>query len=183
MNTGFLLRVATILLLAASLHGCASLSKEECFHANWEDIGRRDGRSGYAEDRLMDHSAACAKVSVTPDRDAWLRGREQGLEIYCEPRNGFQIGESGGYYSSGVCRDFDEGAFISAVQEGRELYELAHERNLVGNELRDVAAALERKDLDPKQREELAYRLGGLRARYDELQRNYEHARYHSRFR
>jgi hypothetical protein len=183
MNTHSLLRILTVVVLAASLHGCASLSKNECLSANWEDIGRRDGRNGYTEERLMDHTTACAKVGITPDRDAWLHGREQGLESYCEPRNGFRIGEYGGNYTTGVCRGFDEDAFVDAWRDGREIYRISSAISSADNEIREVIAALERKDVEPKQREALAYRLGELRARRDELQREYERAQYHSRYR
>jgi hypothetical protein len=183
MNTRSLLRITALALLVASLHGCASLSKNECLSANWEDIGRRDGRNGNAEDRLMDHTTACAKVGVTPDRDAWLRGRDQGLESYCQPRNGFRIGEYGGGYITGVCRDFDESTFVDAWRDGREIYRISSAINSADNEIREVISALERKDVEPKQREALAYRLGELRARRDELQREYDRAQYHSRYR
>src|SRR5689334_544633 len=104
MNIRSLLRLVTALALLGSLHGCASLSKSECLNANWEDIGIRDGADGRPEEYLIQHSKACAKVAVTPDRDAWTKGREQGLERFCVPYRAYQLGEYGGGFDAGICR-------------------------------------------------------------------------------
>ena len=45
-------------------------------NASWEDIGIRDGANGRPEEYLIQHSTACAKVGVSPDRGAYLHGRE-----------------------------------------------------------------------------------------------------------
>ena len=43
-NRSLINLLAAAALLATS--GCASLSKDECLSANWEDIGIRDGANG-----------------------------------------------------------------------------------------------------------------------------------------
>ena len=75
MNTRSLMRIFAALALCATLGGCASLSKDECLNADWQDIGVRDGANGQPEEYLIQHSTACAKVGVTPDRTRWLAGR------------------------------------------------------------------------------------------------------------
>ena len=70
MNNRSLLRLLTTAALLGALSGCASLSKSECLNANWEDIGVRDGANGQPEEYLIQHSTACAKVNVAPDRGA-----------------------------------------------------------------------------------------------------------------
>jgi hypothetical protein len=177
------IRTALLFTFALALQGCASLSKDDCRVANWQDIGRRDGRNGYSEDRLMDHAKACAKVGVTPDRDAWLQGRDEGLESYCDPRHGFRIGDSGSGFSNGICRNYDEGAFISAFEEGRELYRLRGEIDQISQEMQNISHALENKELERKERERLAYQLGLLTAQRIDAQHRYDRARYESRYR
>ena len=101
MNNRSLLRVFAALAVLGSLGGCASLSKSECMNANWEDIGIRDGANGQPEEYLIQHSTACAKVNVVPDRGAWLHGREQGLERFCVPHRAYQLGEYGNGFDVG----------------------------------------------------------------------------------
>jgi hypothetical protein len=79
MNSRSLFKAIVASRGLASLGGCASMSKNECMAANWEDVGIRDGASGRPEEYLIQHPKACAKVNVVPDRGAWLHGREQGL--------------------------------------------------------------------------------------------------------
>src|SRR4051812_34107862 len=92
---GSLIKLLATLAVLASLTGCASLSKSECLSANWEDVGIRDGADGRPEEYLIQHSKACAKVAVVPDRGAWLHGREQGLDRFCVPHRMYQLGENG----------------------------------------------------------------------------------------
>src|SRR5688572_5168385 len=102
MNHRSLLRVFAAAALLGTLGGCASLSKSECMNANWEDIGTRDGANGQPEEYLIRHSTACAKVGVAPDRGAWIKGRENGLERFCVPHRAYQIGESGGGFEVAI---------------------------------------------------------------------------------
>jgi hypothetical protein len=172
---------AAALLALASLSGCASLSEGECRSANWEDVGIRDGANGRPEEYLIEHSKACSKVSVSPDRAAWLKGREQGLERFCTPYRAYQIGESGGGLDLGVCRGFDEERLQNAYERGRDVNRLAGEVNSLDNEMHDVRAQLERKDLEQKEREHLAYRLGQLEYARRDAQDAYDHARDRAR--
>lgn len=156
------LRIVAAALLLCSLGGCASLSKSECLNANWEDIGVRDGANGQPEEYLIQHSTACAKVNVVPDRGAWLHGREQGLERYCQPHRMYAIGEYGGGFDIGICRNFDQDRLADAYEKGREVNRRAGILNGIDSELRDIRTKLEKKDLEQKERERLAYRLGQL---------------------
>ncbi len=168
-------RLLSLFVLATMLgmSGCASISKDECLAANWQDVGIRDGASGRPEEYLIRHNTACAKVGVTPDRDAWQRGREQGLERYCTPQRGFSIGEMGSTPIAGICRNHDEPGFLDGHERGWELHRLWNAVSSMDNEIRDVRATLERDDLTTKEREQLAYRLGQL-----EYAREIAHVRY-----
>jgi len=176
-----LIRIFAALAALASLGGCASLSKSECLNANWQDIGIRDGANGQPEEYLIQHSTACAKVNVTPDRDRWLAGREQGLERFCTPERAYQIGEYGGGFEPGICRNYDQERLFSAYQKGRDVNRLAGEIGSIDGELRDIHTQLEKKDLEDKERKRLVHRLRELEYQRNEAQQAYDDARYRAR--
>jgi hypothetical protein len=181
MNYRSLIQGFAGLALLCTLGGCASLSKNECLSANWEDIGVRDGANGRPEEYLIQHSTACAKVNVAPDRGAWLHGHERGLERFCVPQRAYQIGEYGGGFDAGICRRFDLDRLQVAYEKGREVHRLGNELGAIDSEMREINATLERKDLENKERERLAFRLGLLVGQRVEAQRAYEDARYRAR--
>jgi len=180
-NRSPLLRLLAAAALLGTLSGCASLSKDECLSANWEDIGVRDGANGQPEEYLIQHSTACAKVHVVPDRGAWLHGREKGLERFCVPRRMYNIGEYGGGFDVGICRNFDQERLEDAYEKGREVKRRVDILSTIDAEARDIRTTLERKDLEQKERERLAYRLGQLEYERVDAQRALEDARYRAR--
>jgi hypothetical protein len=185
MNNRSLLRLFATLVLLGTLGGCASLSKSECMNANWEDIGIRDGANGQPEEYLIQHSTACAKVGVAPDRGAWLHGREKGLERFCLPHRAYQIGEYGNGFDVGICRNFDQDRLQDAYEKGRDVHRLANELSSIDSEMRDINVRLEDKDKDKplgkKDRDALMFRLGVLTVQRIDAQRAYEDARYRAR--
>ena len=110
---------AAICLLA--LAGCSSLSKSQCLAGDWQTVGYRDGASGVSSAALLRHENACVKLGVIPDRKAYLAGWQQGVAQYCQPSNGFGVGERGGAFSN-VCPAGMQDAFHEAYQQGRQLY-------------------------------------------------------------
>ena len=185
MNNRSLLRVFAALAVLGSLGGCASLSKSECMNANWEDIGIRDGANGQPEEYLIQHSTACAKVNVVPDRGAWLHGRETGLERFCVPRRAYQLGEYGNGFDVGICRNFDQERLQDAYDKGRDVNQRSNELGSIDSEIRDINLRLEDKDkehpLTKKERDTLIFRLGMLTVQRVDAQRAYDDARYRAR--
>ena len=182
MNARSLTRIFMVAALLCGISGCASLSKSECMNASWEDIGIRDGANGRPEEYLIQHSTACAKVHVVPDRGAYLHGREQGLERFCVPNRAYQIGEGGGGFDSGICRNFDQDRLQDAYNKGHEVYRLGSELSSIDGEMRDINVRLEDKDkehpLEKKERDALMFRLGVLTVERVSTQREYDDARY-----
>lgn len=88
-------RLSILILLAASLSGCATLSKEECLYADWFQIGLEDGSAGKTVATLGQHRKACAKAGVTPNLEEYERGHNQGLLRYCNYNNGLNLGSRG----------------------------------------------------------------------------------------
>jgi hypothetical protein len=178
MENRSLIRILAAFTMLASLSSCASLSKSECLNANWEDVGIRDGANGQPEEYLIQHSTACAKVGITPDRARWLAGREQGLERFCTAQRAYQIGEYGGSFDAAICRNYDQERLFDAYNKGRDVNRLSGEIASIDNQIRDIHAALDNKSLEAKERERLAYRLGQLEYQRNDAQRAYDDARY-----
>lgn len=162
MNNRSLIRLLASVSLLVSLTGCASLSKDECLSGNWEEIGVRDGANGKPEEYLINHTTACAKVNVVPDRGAWNHGRERGLERFCQPNRMYSIGEYGGSFDAGICRNFDQERLTDAFEKGREVHYRAGVLDNIDTELRSIRTRLEKDEMEKKERESLIYRLGQL---------------------
>ena len=114
--------LATILLAGtAALSGCASLSESQCLAGDWQTVGYRDGTTGQDPSALLKHQNACVKHGVTPDREAYLAGWDRGILQYCQPRNGFALGERGASFPS-LCPDTVVDLFEAAYHDGRRIY-------------------------------------------------------------
>ena len=115
----------TILILASlSLFGgCATMSEQECMISDWRTIGFEDGTRGYTADRIGSYRQACSEHGVTPDLAEYREGRREGLEEFCRPQNGFNVGSAGRSYA-GVCPPDHEADFLAAYNEGRRLHDL-----------------------------------------------------------
>jgi hypothetical protein len=181
MNSRSLIRIFAALALLGSLGGCASLSKSECLAANWEDIGVRDGANGRPEEYLIQHSKACAKVAVVPDRGAWLHGREQGLDRFCVPYRMYQIGANGGGLDAAICRNYDQERLVNAYEQGLEVHRLASQLDSIDGEIAGINDRLDDEDLEKKERLALVYRLGQLAYQRNDAERAYEDARSRAR--
>jgi hypothetical protein len=105
------------------MSGCATLDKQECLNADWRTIGYQDGARGKVAEVIGDYRKDCAEHGVSPDLDAYVAGREEGLREYCREANGFRIGHSGKIYQ-GVCPGDLEYAFRVGYRDGRVIYEL-----------------------------------------------------------
>ncbi|HEX7036642.1 MAG TPA: DUF2799 domain-containing protein [Pseudomonadales bacterium] len=184
-------RIVTAVTAGAllALGGCASLSKSQCLADDWETVGYRDGANGVSSSALMRHQNACVKHGVTPDREAYLAGWRNGVEQYCQPANGFAVGEAGGGFSN-VCPPRLQEAFHAAWQDGRRLHVARAELNAtyqaidqrerrlreVKAELADIAAGMLEADATVADRaallvtaKDLAEEQGRLTSEIEEL--------------
>lgn len=143
-----LLIVPALLLLGS----CATLDKGQCLAGDWEGIGLRDGAAGAGLSRVDEHGKACAPHGVTPDFDAWRRGREQGLLDYCRPHKGFEVGASG-YSYAGVCPPDLEGDFLAGYSDGKLVYAARSEVDRAGSEVREAYERAERLEQEMRRQE------------------------------
>lgn len=186
MNARF--KVIGTALAALAMSGCASMSSDECLMADWTAVGYEDGARGYTTDQFSKHRKACADHGVTPSFADYQAGRERGLEEFCQPGRGFNVGASGGRYY-GVCSVNLEPAFLDAYNAGRHLYTLEtnvrnassnisskeNELERIDKKIREKEAALIAKETTIEDRVLLLADLKDLSERTGELDAEIEH--------
>ena len=150
MNTK--LKVIGAALATLVMGGCASMSSDECMTADWAAIGYEDGARGYTTDQFSKHRKACADHGVTPSFTDYQSGRERGLEEFCQPGRGFDVGASGGRYY-GVCSVNLEPDFLDAYNAGRHLYTLESNVRNASSNISSKENEMDRIDEDIRKKE------------------------------
>lgn len=112
---------AFVCLSVVTLVSCGSLSESDCLAIDWEAQGLEDGLDGEQLSIINETTQACGEFGVEPDMEAYQRGRDQGISVYCQAENGFQLGRSGAQYK-GVCPLDMSPAFLKEYDEGVEFY-------------------------------------------------------------
>lgn len=180
MRSLFLL--VAILMMLGGCAGRSSVSENQCAAGDWQTIGYRDGVNGYRSTRLLEHQDACMKHQIVPDRAEYMVGWEQGVREYCEPNNGFTVGERGWQHNN-VCPTDMASEFQKAWKKGRSLYQARVDvANLeqeldsktarltaVKSEIVSAAAAQLNAELTPTERVELATRVQRLYEEREQL--------------
>lgn len=147
-SLGRLVLIAAVPAIAALLASCATgMGKEECVAADWRTIGYEDGLHGYPADRIGTHRVACAKHQVTPNLAAYTEGRARGLAEYCQPRNGYRVGLSGGGYGN-VCPAATEPGFVNGYRWGRQIHAARADLRSTQGQLRAAREGIVRTDND-----------------------------------
>ncbi len=120
------MRISLIATLSALLlSGCgggASVSEHQCMAGDWQTLGYRDGVNGQRSTALLAHQDACGEHGIVPDRHGYMLGWKEGVREFCEPHNGFVVGERGQAYYN-VCPEDLRGDFLAAFQQGRTLHQ------------------------------------------------------------
>lgn len=174
---------ALILLAAAGLFtACAGMSEQACLASDWRTIGFEDGANGRSVTAIGGYRQACSKHGLSPDLASYRAGHAEGVEIYCRPSQGFEVGRRGASYQ-GVCPAHLEADFIAAYDTGRHLYELESAlRNVDGRiasnyraqetikqELTTIAASVASDETSTEERVTLVARAAELGRRHGEL--------------
>jgi len=167
---------------AGALTGCAGMSEQACLVSDWRAVGFEDGATGRSVTTIGRYRESCSKHGVTPDLDAYRAGHAEGVEIYCRPNNGFEVGRSGATYQ-GVCPADLESAFLANYDSGRRLYELesavqridsqiasnARAQESIREELTVIAATMVSDESTAEERVLLVSRSAELGRKYSEL--------------
>ena len=140
------------ILSALLLISCATLDRDECRNADWRLIGYEDGSKGRLSDYLGNHRKACAEYDVTPDMEAYLQGRAEGLTQYCRPQNGYLLGKRGRSYH-GICPGNMEHEFMVAYRYGKDVYNLEYQIKRAGTRKKNKAKQLEKLNQSLKMKE------------------------------
>lgn len=135
------------LSILITLGGCASMSVEECKVARWDDVGLRDGMAGEPLSRLNNLSEDCAEAHVQVDTKAYLSGREQGLQSYCQLPNAQRLGLAGGIYQ-GVCPPAIDAEFRRRIDIGREVRNAREQVRSMDNRRMDLENKLKNASTD-----------------------------------
>ena len=182
--------LAIVLLLAVSiglLQGCATLSENECEAADWWLIGQEDGSEGLPLAHLEEHRESCAEHGVAPDRDAYAKGHQSGLAVYCTRFTGYKVGRSGQPYH-GICEGPLAEAFEPGLRRGRmvhtletEAWDIMQERenlkNKIGrteHERKTLQEKLAADESIPQDRESMAEKIEELGRELEALRQEYE---------
>lgn len=136
MRTAFLCAA-----LLAGLSACTTLSEEECRTGDWFQIGVADGAEGRGTDRIEAHRRACARAGIAPDTEAWLRGRERGLRLYCVPQKAHAEGRRGRAIAEG-CTPAELKRMRPAWEWGRQYWLLELEADSLRSDIRDINSDL-----------------------------------------
>jgi hypothetical protein len=121
--------------LAVLLGGCA-VTKKDCEQVSWEQLGRTDGLSGLGGpgSSANDLLSNCPATGITPDRNAYERGRLSGLSQWCtrdwgalgadDGRRGATARDMNGVASTcaQVSRPVDANAYLFAHYQGLAQY-------------------------------------------------------------
>lgn len=133
----YALSLAALLFLSA----CATLSENECRAGDWYSIGRQDGADGRREDFILQHAKACNEFGVRPNKTEWLRGRAEGLKLYCTPAKAFEEGRRGKILSP-VCPAASLATLQRANERGLRLNRIEQEIREIENEIRSINSEL-----------------------------------------
>lgn len=141
--------IAVGLLLSTA--GCASLSREECLYADWTGLGIKDGREGEEASRFIKHQEACRQYGVSPDKQEYLAGREQGLQDYCQLENAIETGLRGLRYQS-VCPSAIHNTFQRYNDTAYQVYQKREELKSLDSSISGKENSLQDKKLTDKNR-------------------------------
>ena len=152
-------------LICLGLVSCATMSPKECRVADWHEIGLTDGLAGKTMTFFNERRLDCEEAGVVANPNAYLAGREQGLQSYCDLRNAPQVGLRGESYE-GVCPPDVDPEFRRRHRIGFDIYSFNVEIGRLQNRYDALEERLRRN------RREFDKRLG-LHDKKDDPQRLY----------
>ena len=135
------IRSISLFAIGVALASCATLDKDECAVADWQQLGMSDGGRGVAATYVANHQKACSKYGLPVDTVAWQSGWQQGIRNYCTFENGIEVGKRSGY-SSNPCPADLAADFQTGVSAGSEVHQARSERDSARSELNSLTAKL-----------------------------------------
>ena len=137
MRTAF--SIVVFCVTVSALAGCTTMRPEQCLAADWRNVGLQDGTTGQPLERFLRYGEDCAEAGVTPDKAAYVAGRNEGLESYCTVRSGYNVGSSGGWRRyHHVCPDHLEPAFLLGFRIGQRADAIRNQHREVERQLEEA---------------------------------------------
>ena len=155
-------------LLLLTLTGCATLNESQCLTADWNELGRQDGRAGYTSSRLAEHREACIKHGIRPDERRYADGRAQGLQDYCVLENAVREGMNGRTYQ-GVCASFIDRDFRDLNDAAYRVYKARKDIDVIDNQIDVLERELRNDKTSEKRRQNIRDDIRELDRKRDRL--------------
>jgi hypothetical protein len=144
-------KCSTLLVLLSSglISGCAtSLQPDQCEKVNPQQLGLIDGEYGRPASHYQNHTSICPNLKNDVAHESYEKGRDEGLNFYCTPGNGFLEGSTGGT-NYGECSNKPTAhAFEEQFSKGHALWIIKQERAQIENK---IAAEEKQREEDRKQ--------------------------------
>lgn len=114
--------------------GCQHSPPENCSEPDWFEIGRRDGSAGKRIGLEHKYLGVCEKSNSSQNFELYKNGREAGLNEFCKPKNGFELGKAGQTYTK-VCPPEIESDFLKFYMKGQHVHKLRQKNESLIEEL------------------------------------------------
>ena len=134
-------KIIFLMLISASMVGCATLNKQDCLVTDWYELGLNDGWNGGKLNVFDDYQKSCNKYNIEPNRALYIKGRNEGLISYCTPSNGFKYGLAGRHYNN-ACLPPTEVGFLTNYEIGSNIYDI---RRKIQKDITDLKHILSRR--------------------------------------
>lgn len=170
--------IALLLLGAALISGCATMSEEQCRGANWAALGQSDARDGDMPQFGADRVKSCAEKGVAGNLAEWQRGWEMGRREVCVPGNAVSWAQRSSDYTPGFCPPDMEPLFMSVYTPARERYRFEKRIRDLQSQIDERSRRLD--DLDRqlgRSENQSRERQADLRARRSSLEREIRNLR------
>ncbi len=162
-------KISSIVLMTF-LTSCATMNKEECLSANWFEIGKKDSSQGRSTSRMLEHGEACQEYGVQPNAELYNKGHQEGLNIFCTPENGLQVGRRGAHYSHGFCPSHLETGFLKKYSIGIKVHSYEMKLLSLNREISEKESLRDRAETtDAKLYYKMKYEIKSLKERRERL--------------
>jgi hypothetical protein len=128
----------------AALTGCETMSAEECAAANWAALGQSDAAQNGAS-RYEARANSCGERGIAADADAYARGFNAGMYVFCRPENGFSFARRGGQFNGACPAELDR-EFGFAYSDGQRVRDAEQALQHAESELSSLRSR--REDID-----------------------------------
>ncbi len=113
------LKFCISIIISLVLGSCSWFSQKYCKNLDWYEQGKIDGSKGKGASGYAQHALSCG---LKPDKEAYQKGREDGLSAFCNRQNAFELGKQGAPYLGQCSGRPDEYDFKDGHSWGKRIY-------------------------------------------------------------